>query len=418
MIGRTVHRLTALAVKQARKKGMLADGGGLYLHVSASGAKSWIYRFMLDGRPREMGLGPTHTIGLAEARDIALECRKLRREKIDPIEARDEVRRARKDVVALDAAKSMTFAACAESYIAAHKAGWRSPKSLIAWQSTLASFVNPVFGPLPVQAVDVGLVMKAIEPIWNTKPETAGRVRGRIESILDWATVRGYRQGENPARWRGHLDHLLPKKAKVRQVEHHPALPFTNIPAFVSGLRKENGSAAPALEFAILTAARTGEVIGARWDEIDRGAKLWTMPGQRMKGAREHRVPLSDAALAIVDRLSYDRKGEFIFAGGRADRPLSDMAMLVLLRRMGRSDVTVHGFRSSFRDWAAERTSFQNEVLEMALAHAVGDKVEAAYRRGDLFDKRRRLMDAWAKFCAASPTPSQVVPIRQPAALK
>lgn len=408
MVGRTIRRLTALAVTRATEKGMYADGGGLYLHVSANGAKSWIYRFMLDKRPREMGLGGTNTVSVAEARDMALECRKLRRDGIDPIEAR----KGRRQRAQLDDAKSMTFRECAERYIAAHKAGWRSPKSLAAWEGTLSSFVYPVVAKLPVQAIDTALVMKAIDPIWATKPETAGRVRGRIESILDYAAVRGWREGENPARWRGHLQKLLPKKTKVRAVEHHPALPFAELPAFAETLRQENGTAARALEFAIATAARTGEVIGARWGEIDLAGKLWTIPGARMKGGREHRVPLSDAALAVIGTLPQGGRDDYLFAGGKSNRPLSNMAMLALLRRMKRTDLTVHGFRSTFRDWAAERTSFQNEVIEMALAHAVGDKVEAAYRRGDLFDKRRRLMEAWAAYCRSKAAEGQVIAIR------
>jgi integrase len=263
-----------------------------------------------------------------------------------------------------------------------------------------------------VQAVDVGFVMKVIEPIWAIKPETASRVRGRIESVLDWATARGYRQGENPARWRGHLENLLPKKSKVRRVEHHAALPYAEIAAFMAELRQQEGVAAHALEFAILTAARTGEVIGAKWDEIDPGERLWTVPADRMKAGKEHRVPLSDPALAILEGMRKIRQGDHIFPGGKAGRPISNMAMLMLLRRMGRGDLTAHGFRSSFRDWAAERTTFPAEVAEMALAHTVSDKVEAAYRRGDLFQKRRQLSDAWAQFCVAAPAAGQVVPIR------
>jgi integrase len=419
---RFVNRLSQAAVNNA-PKGMHADGGGLYLHVSApsraelerdhdaKGAKSWIFRYMRDGRAREMGLGSVHTIGLKAARERAGDRRRELLDGIDPL----QVRQTKRHHAALEAAKEITFAECAKRYIAAHQTGWKSPKSLDAWQGTLRDYANPVFGNLPVQAVDTALVVKAIEPIWAEKSETATRVRGRIESILDYATAREWRQGENPARWRGHLDKLLPKKAKVRAVEHHPALPFAETPGFMESLRQENASAAGALEFAILTAARTGEVTGARWNEIDRNAKLWTIPGARMKGAREHRVPLSDAALAILDRLAEDRQGEFIFAGGRAGCPLSNMAMLVLLRRMKRDDLTVHGLRSTFRDWAAERTSFQNEVIEMALAHAIGDKVEAAYRRGDLFDKRRRLMDAWAAYCDTKPATVAVVPIRRAA---
>jgi integrase len=267
-----------------------------------------------------------------------------------------------------------------------------------------------MFGSLPVQAIDVGLVLKALEPIWTAKPETANRVRGRIESVLDWATARGYRQGENPARWRGHLENLLPGKSKVRRVKHHAALPYVEMADFMTQLKEQEGVAARALEFTILTAARTGEVIGATWSEINFDERLWTVPADRMKAGKEHRVPLSDAALAILEQMQAIRQDDFIFAGGKARRPISNMAMAMTLRRMGRGDLTVHGFRSTFRDWAADRTGFPAEVAEMALAHTIGDKVEAAYRRGDLFQKRRQLMDAWAKFSTTAPaTGSKVV---------
>jgi len=408
-MARTIGKLTALAVTQAKRRGYYGDGGGLFLQVSASEAKSWVFRFKEAGKLHEMGLGATHTVSLAEARQKALECRKERLDGLDPI----EIRRGKRIQAKLDAAKAMTFAACAERYIASHKAGWRNPKHAAQWPATLGTYVYPVFGSLPVQAVDVGLVMKVIEPIWAIKPETASRVRGRIESVLDWATARGYRQGENPARWRGHLENLLPKKTKVRRVEHHAALPYVEIGVFMIELRQQEGVAARALEFAILTAARTGEVIGAKWDEIDLDERLWAVPAERMKAGKEHRVPLSDAALTILEDLGKIRHGGFVFPGGRAGRPISNMAMMMTLRRMGRGELTVHGFRSSFRDWAAERTGFPAEVAEMALAHTVSDKVEAAYRRGDLFQKRRELAEAWAKFCAAA---GKVVPIRKPAA--
>jgi len=411
-MARTIGKLTALAVERTKRRGYYGDGGGLSLQVSARGSKSWVFRFKDNGKLREMGLGPTHTVTLAEAREKARGCRKLRIEGIDPIESR----RAERAKARLAAAKAMTFKMCAERYIAAHNAGWRSPKSLAAWEGTLGTYVYPVFGALPVQAIDTALVMNAIEPVWATKPETASRVRGRIESILDWATARAYRAGENPARWRGHLEKLLPTKTKVRRVEHHAALPYPEVAAFMAELRGQEGIAARALEFAILTAARTGEVMGARWGETNIAERLWNIPAERMKGGREHRVPLSAAALAIVQAMAALRRGEFVFPGGKSDRPLSNMAFLMLLRRMGRNDLTAHGFRSTFRDWAAERTSFPAEVAEMALAHTVGDKVEAAYRRGDLFQKRRQLAEAWARFCTASPPAGQVVSIRRPGA--
>ena len=401
------NRLSAVEVRSIARKGMYHDGGGLYLQVSASGAKSWILRFMLAGRARAMGLGPLQAIPLAEARKRAAECRRMRVDGIDPIAARGAQRAQRR----LEAATAMTFKQCAGAYIEAHKAGWKNPKHAAQWPSTLATYVYPVFGGLPVQAVDVGLVMKVLEPIWVEKSETASRLRGRIESILDWATTRGYRQGENPARWRGHLENLLPKKSKVRRVKHHPALPYDEIAGFVAELRAQEGVAASALEFLILTAARTGEVIGARWDEVDLAEKIWVVPAERMKAGREHRVPLSAAAATVLKRINEIHEGDNVFPGGKRGMPLSNMAMLALLRRMGRGDLTAHGFRSSFRDWAAERTNFPHEVAEMALAHTVGDKVEAAYRRGDLFQKRRQIMEAWARFCEAPRVRASVVPI-------
>jgi len=279
------------------------------------------------------------------------------------------------------------------------------------WKSTLNTYCSPVFGKVSVQAIDVALVTKVLEPIWATKPETASRLRGRIEAILDWAKVRSLRTGENPARWRGHLDHLLPAPNKVRKVKHHAALPYEQVGALMIQLRECDGIAARALEFAILTAARTNEVIGTRWDEIDFAAKVWTVPESRMKAYREHRVPLSDAALAILQAMRSLRQNEYVFAGDRRS-VLSNMALLMTLRRMGRGDVTAHGFRSTFRTWAAERTGFPREVVEAALAHAIGNKVEAAYQRGDMFEKRRRLMHAWGQFCVDVLSAGKIVPLR------
>jgi integrase len=404
--GRKTARLSALAVSRINEPGMHADGVGLYLLVGPNGAKSWIYRYRAAGKLHDKGLGPLHTVTLAEARAKALDCRKMQLDGIDPIEAG----KAKRQRTQLDAAKAMTFEQCAERYIASHKAGWRNLKHAAQWPSTLGAYAYPVFGALPVHAIDVGLVMKAIEPIWTVKPETASRVRGRIESVLDWATTRGYRQGENPARWRGHLENLLPRRSKVRRVEHHPALPYPEIGVFMTELWQQEGIAARALEFTVLAAARTGEVIGARWDEFNLAERLWTVPGSRMKAGKEHRVPLSDRALAILEEMSKVRHGDFVFPGIKPRRPLSNMAMTMVLRRMGRGPVTVHGFRSTFSDWCAEQTNTPSEVREMALAHVVDDKVEAAYRRGDLFQKRRQLMAAWASF-ATSPKAGNVVPL-------
>jgi len=364
-----------------------------------------------------MGLGPVRLIALLEARGKALDASRLRHEGADPI----DTRRAQRLRERLEAAQAMTFKQCAESYIASQRKGWRNEKHKAQWPATLATYVYPLIGELPVQAIDTGLVCKVLEPIWTTKPETAGRVRGRIEVILDCAKARDYRTGENPARWRGHLDKLLPKRSKVAEVEHHAALAYGEMPGFMSALRAQEGVAARALEFAILTAARTGETIGARWPEISLAEKVWIVPAGRMKAGKEHRVPLSARALAILAEMQAHRSGgdrqdppdAFVFPGGRAGKPLSNMAFLMLLRRMGRDDLTAHGFRSSFRDWASERTNFPSEVAEMALAHAVSGKVEAAYRRGDLFEKRRRLMDAWADYCAKPRSEGgAVVPLR------
>jgi integrase len=388
-------KLTALGVAKLKVPGMYGDGGGLWLQVTGNGAKSWIFRFTLGGKSREMGLGSAGTFPLAEARDKALTCRKLCYEGIDPIEARRQQRQA----AALESARAMTFRQCAAAYIESHKAGWRNEKHGAQWLATLEAYVHPIFGDLSVQAVDTGLVIKAIEPIWTTKPETAVRVRGRIESILDWAKARGFRAGENPARWRGHLQNLLPRKTKIQRVTHHPALPFAEVPEFLRRVAEQPGIAARLLKFTVLTAARTGEALGARWCEFDLAAGTWTVPAERMKGGVEHRVPISAATQAILTEMAVVCASEFVFPGGRYGRPLSNMAMLVLLRRMDRSDLTVHGFRSSFRDWASEITHYPSEVVEMALAHVVESKVERAYRRGDLFEKRRELMDDWANFC-------------------
>jgi integrase len=408
---RGINRLAALAVTRTKKPGMYPDGGGLYLQVSSTSAKSWIYRFMLDGKARHMGLGPLMAVSLAEARAKATEARKLVKAGIDPIEAKKaETVRAN-----LESAKAISFKVAAEKYIEAHKPGWKSAKHAAQWASTLETYAYPVLGNLPVQGIDVALVMKVLEPMWVKKTETASRVRGRIESILDWATARGYRLGDNPARWRGHLENLLPKPSKVQKVKHHPALPYEEIGEFVTTLRVHKSNAALALEFTILTAARTGEVTGSRWNEIVLGKKEWVVPAERIKGDKEHRVPLSTRAITILEEMAdggNTGRNDFVFPATRRGRHLSDTAMLAVLGLMKRSDITVHGFRSTFRDWAAERTNYPRDVAEMALAHVVGDKVEAAYRRGDLFDKRRRLMDEWERFCGTPAKAGKVVAIQ------
>jgi integrase len=407
-VARTLNRLSAIKVSRAKAKGLYADGGGLYLRVADGGSKGWVFRFVVNGRLRDMGLGPTHTLSLAEAREAATGCRKLRLQGIDPIERRRSERAAER-VAGLSA---MTFRQCADAFIASHESGWDSPKHRQQWVNTLAQHVHPVIGGLPVHAIDTPLVLKVIEPLWTTIPETASRIRGRIESVLDWARVRSYRAGENPARWRGHLDHLLPARSKVRRVEHHAALPYDTVGAFMAKLREESSIAARALEFLILTAARLGEVRGATWSEIDLRNRLWTVPPARMKAKKEHRVPLSDAAIAVLKRMHNVRHSDLVFPGTRAGKQIAPMTALLLVKRLADADVNVHGFRSTFRDWVAERSTFPSEVAELALAHAVGDKVEAAYRRGDLFEKRRKLMDAWATFLAKPSGAGAVTPIR------
>lgn len=388
------NRLSALAVGRLKEPGMYADGGGLYLQVSRSGTKSWIFRFALSGRAREMGLGPLHTVSLSEARDLALEARKLKLRGLDPIDARN----AERSVQRLEDAKAVTFRQAAAAYIKANQAVWKNAKHAAQWEATLATYAEPIFGDFAVAAIDTTLVLKAIEPIWTAKPETASRLRGRIETILDWATVRGFRRGDNPARWRGHLDKLLPSKNKIRTVTHHAALPYKELPVFMQALADQGGVGARALEFTILTAARTSEVIGARWEELDVASATWTVPKERMKAGREHRVPLSASALKILEAMAEIRTSDYVFPGGKKDRPLSNMALLAALKRMKRSDLTAHGFRSTFRDWAAETTDYPGEVVEMALAHTVANKVEAAYRRGDLLEKRKGLMSDWSRF--------------------
>jgi integrase len=400
-MARAIGRLTALKVEKAKVAGMYCDGGGLYLRVTPQGARNWVLRYMLDRKPHWMGLGPLALYSLAEARARALDARRKRHDGIDPIEAR----RALRAKLRLDAAKAVTFKQCAESYIASHRAGWRNEKHKYQWKATLRDYAYPVIGELPVQAVDTALVHKLLEPIWTAKAETASRVRQRIENILDFAKVRGYRHGENPARWRGHLDNLLPAHAKVRDVRHLAALPHVELPAFLANLRLRGAVAARALEFLVLTAARTGEVIGVRWNEIDLLDKTWTVPAARMKAHRVHRVPLSARSLDILKDMHGLRSDPdaFVFPGPKPSKPLSNMALLMLLRRIQRTDLTVHGFRATFKTWASERTSFQNEIVEASLAHTIGGKVEQAYMRGDMFEKRRRLMQQWATFCTTAP---------------
>lgn len=411
------NALTPLAVKNA-KPGRHADGAGLHLLVKESGARSWVYRFMLNGKSRDIGLGAAagpDAITLADARDAAAALRLKVKAGTDPLEERQ--RMAAETEAAAQAAKiaGITFRAVAEAYIAANEDGWRNPKHRQQWRNTLNTYVYPVIGDLPVAEVATAHVLQIIEPIWREKAETASRVRGRIETVLDAAKARGYRGGENPARWRGHIAQILPARARLTR-GHHKAMPYDAIPAFIAKLQKREAVAALALEFTILTAARTNEVLGATWDEIDTDKAVWTIPAVRMKAGREHRIPLTPRALEILETVKALGKAH-VFPSDKG-RKLSGMAMTMLLRRM-KADVTVHGFRSAFRDWAAECTGFPHEVCEMALAHTIGNKAEAAYRRGDLFQKRRRLMDDWATYCGSGEAAGggTVSPIRMAKAL-
>jgi integrase len=406
-------KLTALKVKALTKPGRYGDGAGLWLQVRGPDQRSWLFRFTIRGKQQQMGLGSVDVVSLAEAREAANAARKLLHAGVNPLADR----RAKEAEKAAESA-AMTFRAVCTLYIAAHEPSWRNPKHRAQWHSTLETYVYPVLGDLAVSDVDVGAVMKVIEPIWRTKTETATRVRMRIEAVLDYARARNWRTGENPARWRGHIENLLPKRSKVKTVVHHAALPWREIGAFMDVLAAEPDLAAKALRFTILTAARTSEAIEARWSEIDLDAAVWTVPAERMKAGREHRVPLCAEAVELLRTVrtsvsraaagkarkaqsaeSADPSQIYVFPGRAAGKPLSNMAMTALLRRLGRGDLTVHGFRSTFRDWAGESTNYPRELAEAALAHTLKDKTEAAYSRGDALEKRRRLMADWATFC-------------------
>jgi integrase len=408
-MARQQQRLSALQVTKLNKPGLYSDGGNLTLQITATGAKSWLFRYMVAGKPFGMGLGPTHTVSLAEARQKALDARKLLIDGINPLEAKKE----NKIAVALANAKMMTFDQCAEAYILAHKAGWKNAKHGDQWTNTLNTYASPVFGFLPVAEIDTGLIVKCLAPIWESKAETASRVRGRIESVLGWATTSGYRTGENPARWKGHLENLLANISKTSRTKHHPSLSWRHIGTFMAALRAREGHSARAVEFAILTACRSGEVRGARWAEIDMTGKMWTIPAERMKAKREHQVPLSEAALALLKTITKAEDTEVVFAGTKG-QTLSDMSLTAVIRRMNSDEkptwvdengegITVHGFRSTFRMWAAESTNYPREVAEHALAHQLPDAVERAYQRGSQFTKRAALMAEWAVCCATVP---------------
>ncbi|WP_426111318.1 tyrosine-type recombinase/integrase [Massilia sp. PWRC2] len=397
-MGQHVKKLSAILVAKLSSPGYYGDGDGLWLQIATGGSKSWVFRFTLAGKRREMGLGGLSAVSLAIARERASQCRLLLSEGRDPIVERNAARTSD----ALHRARLKTFDQCAAAYISAHRGSWKSAKHAAQWETSLANYASPVFGALPVSDVDIDLVVRVLRPIWDTKTETAVRLRGRIESILDWATVSKYRTGDNPARWRGHLENLLADPNKIAPVVNFPALPWREVSSFMTQLHAREGVAARAVELAILTACRSGEVRGAAWDEIDLQAQVWTVPAARMKAGKEHRIPLSTQAITLLQQMP--REGAFVFPGRSAGTILSDMSLTAVLRRMGRGDITVHGFRSTFRDWCAEAVgnAFAREVCEHALAHSLPNKVEAAYRRGDLFDKRVPLMQAWADYCNQS----------------
>lgn len=386
-MGRSLHKLTAIQAAKLNKPGRHSDGGGLYLSIDESGRRRWVFMYTRAGKRVELGLGSRRDFSLADARAEAATLRAMLASGADP-----KVERARDD-------KVQTFGACADAYVEAMQPSWRNAKHAAQWKMTLTKYAAPI-RERPVNDITTQDVLDVLQPLWTRTPETAERLRGRIENVLDAAKAKGLRTGENPARWRGHLNQLLPKRQRLRR-GHHAALPYDLMPEFMANLRMRSAVAARALEFLILTGARSGEVLGATWDEIDLQKEIWTVPADRMKAGREHRVPLSGRAMEIIaERLEAGAVGH-VFPGATSASALSSMAMAMLLRRM-KSDITVHGFRSTFRDWASETTGFSHEVCEMALAHTIANKAEAAYRRGDLFEKRRKLMQAWARYCSTA----------------
>jgi integrase len=400
-MARQIHRLSARSAATPKAIGRHADGNGLYLNISSNGGRRWVFLYRRDGKLKEKGLGGAGSVSLADARTKADVIRKQLQSGLDPI------------MEGRKSAGVMNFAECADAFIAANKTGWRSAKHLQQWENSIKRYADPVIGKIPAHQIDVGHVTKVVEPLWSLKTETASRVRGRIEAVLDWAAARGYRASENPARWRGHFDKLLPARRKVAKVMHHPALPYGDIPIFMEDLRKQEGIRARALEFTILTAARTGETIGAKWTEIDLVNKTWFVPGNRMKAGAEHRVPLSARAIEILERLP--RSWSNVFPSEKPGKLLSNVAMLDLMPRMKWLNLTTHGFRSTFRDWAAEMTEFPNELVEMALAHTIVNQTQTAYRRGNMLERRRALMAAWDAYCAATVRDQPMMPVKEDA---
>lgn len=427
-MARALARLKPIEIPRLTKiAGKHCDGNGLYLIVEPPSQASWALRYRSNGKDRWMGLGPYPEVKLTDARERAFQARKLRIDGHDPLDARRREAHEKR----LKDSKAMTFKQCGEAYIASQRAGWRNPKHAAQWTSTLEAYVYPLIGNKPVADIDADLVIQVLEQqvgppenrdrFWVAKNETASRVRGRIEAILGWAAAKKLRSIENPARWQGQLSHLLPARSKVAKVEHHAALPYADIAAFLLLIRQQHGLSAKAAELVVLTAVRSTEALNAKWDEIDLVSRTWAIPAQRMKAFKEHRVPLSGAVITLLKSLKPDSKNAdatpFVFPGAKRGKPLSNMAMLALLKRMKRTDVTIHGFRSTFRDWVAEVTNYGGDIAEMALAHTISNRVEAAYRRGDLYEKRVRLMEDWATYCDTLPQkepPNEEAPIVTP----
>ena len=406
---KVARELSAIAVKRLTKPGLHAVGGvsGLQLQVTKTGARSWVLRTIIGAKRRDIGLGGYPDVTLAQARDKARDTKETIQQGIVPVAQRRAVRTA---LIAAQATNK-TFDECAEQFLIKKTTEFSNPKHATQWRNTLATYASPVIGKLPVEAVELPHILKILEPLWGEKTETATRLRGRIEAVLAYATVSKYRTGDNPARWQGNLDAVLPKPAKLKKVKHHKAIPWQEIGAFVESLRQRSGTGAKALEFTVLTAARSGEVRGALWDEIDLATKTWTIPAERMKTNKEHTVPLCDDALTLLESLPRFAGNELVFPGARGSI-LSDVALTKPIRAIG-SDATAHGFRSTFRDWCAKSTNYPNEVAEMALAHTVSNAVERAYRRGDLLAKRVRLMADWCRYINTTPTAKgEVVAIR------
>lgn len=406
---RAIHKLKALSVEKLTKPGLYGDGGGLYLQITRDGIKSWLFRYMRNGKARGMGLGPLHTISLAQAREKAHECRSFLLKGLDPLDEKQKSQVAAKEEAeakakaeAIDPPASpleKTFRECADELIKSKETGWSNEKHKYQWRNTLAKYAYPVIGDLAVSAIDTAHIMRILSPIWAEKTETASRVRGRVEAVMNYAKVFGYRAAENPARWKGHLDHLLPKESAVTTVQHHPALPYKELPEFMEKLRKKESFAAYALELLILTATRSNETRNACWEEFDLEEKIWTIPATRMKAKKDHRIPLSDQALRLLNRMLRFGNHGLVFPGQKEGQPLSEATMLQLLRRICKEEYTAHGFRSTFRDWASECTTHDSNVCEMALAHTIENKTEAAYRRGDLLARRAALMNDWGTYC-------------------